>query len=132
MSAFARFLESGVIFEEGITLRQFYILDIIIRKNNIELSDIHSVLKVDKSTTTRLLSPLLKEGFINKRKSEENHRSFTLSLTEKGISIHHSTSECIKDFLSEISSEFSIDGNDFFKLAEIVSDVVEKKYSCKK
>jgi DNA-binding MarR family transcriptional regulator len=98
----------------------------------MELSNIHSILKVDKSTTTRLLSPLLNEGFINKIKSEENHRSFTLSLTEKGISIHKQTSDCIKEFLSEISLEFSIDVNNFFKLAEIVTDVVEKKYSCKK
>ena len=132
MSAFTRFLESGVIFEEGITLRQFYILDIINRKNKIELSDIHSILKVDKSTTTRLLSPLLKNGFISKVKSTENHRTFSLSLTEKGNIIHNSTSDCISEFLSEVSSEFSIDGDDFFRLTEMVSEVVEKKYCCKK
>jgi DNA-binding MarR family transcriptional regulator len=132
MSAFTRFLESGVIFEEGITLRQFYILDIINKKNKIELSDIHSILKVDKSTTTRLLSPLLKNGFISKVKSTENHRTFSLSLTEKGNIIHKSTSDCISEFLSEVISEFSIDGDDFFRLTEMVSEVVEKKYCCKK
>lgn len=131
MSAFARFLENSIISEEKITLRQFYILDILSRNNLLELSELHSILKVDKSTTTRLIAPLINMELIKKEKTAEKQRSFSIFLTEKGKELHNTTSECINEFISELTSEYNIDSTDFFKLAEIIVTEVEKKECCK-
>ena len=131
MSAFARFLENSIISEEKITLRQFYILDILSRNNLLELSELHSILKVDKSTTTRLIAPLINMELIKKEKTAEKQRSFSIFLTEKGKELHNTTSECINEFISELTSEYNIDSTDFFKLSEIIVTEVEKKECCK-
>lgn len=131
MSAFTRFLENSIISEDGVTLRQFYILDIVNKANSVELTELHSILKVEKSTTTRLIAPLLNMALIKKEKSTKNQRSFIISLTEKGKELHNTTSECINEFIIELTSEHNIDSSDFFRLAETVVKEVEKKECCK-
>ena len=46
----------------AVTFNQFIILDLIAQKKEMPLSDLHGLLAVEKSTTTRLLNPLIRKG----------------------------------------------------------------------
>jgi len=68
----------------GITFHQFVILDAVAKKKGLDLADLHKVLAVEKSTTTRLVNPLLQKGLLKRDRSERDSRAAKLTLTEEG------------------------------------------------
>ncbi|HET6459963.1 MAG TPA: MarR family transcriptional regulator [Syntrophales bacterium] len=86
----------------GITFHQFIVLDAIVKKREIHLSDLHEILSVEKSTTTRLVNPLIKKGFLSRQKAEHDSRAVKLILTKKGVDIHEKVSSCLAGFLQSI------------------------------
>jgi len=51
-----------------VTFHQFLILDAVAKQKEISLADLHKLLSVEKSTTTRLVAPLIGKGFYNVKK----------------------------------------------------------------
>ena len=49
----------------GVTFHQFVILDAVTKKKGLALADLHKMLAVEKSTTTRLVNPLIQKGLLN-------------------------------------------------------------------
>jgi len=86
----------------GITFHQFIILDAIVKRREIYLSDLHEILSVEKSTTTRLVNPLIKKGFLRRRKAEHDSRAIKLILTDEGVAIHKKVWSCLTGFLQRI------------------------------
>lgn len=87
----------------GITFHQFIILDAIVKKKReIHLSDLHEILSVEKSTTTRLVNPLIRKGFLRRHKAEHDLRAVKLILTEEGLDIHKKVWSCLAGFLQSI------------------------------
>ena len=74
-------------FPQNITFNQFQILDSIKQRKFLSLSDLSEDLKIDKSTTTRIISPLLKKDLISKFKSENDGRSVFVALTDTGSEV---------------------------------------------
>jgi DNA-binding MarR family transcriptional regulator len=89
-------------FCQGLTFTQFNILDLIMVKTYIEISDLTRELSIDKSTTTRLAEPLIKDGLIMKDKSRENARNYELIMTEKGKKVHWEVFNCLENYFSRI------------------------------
>ncbi|MDR6944238.1 MarR family winged helix-turn-helix transcriptional regulator [Mucilaginibacter pocheonensis] len=56
----------------------------IYHQPNITARQIKEILKVDEGYLSRLIAKLVKKDIINRIKSEENNRIFSLSLTETG------------------------------------------------
>jgi DNA-binding MarR family transcriptional regulator len=80
-----RIFQQESVFCGGVTFIQFTILDQVARSGGtLSLARLHSVLEVKKSTTTRLVAPLVKKGLLEKRKSEEDSRAAILELTPEG------------------------------------------------
>ncbi len=93
------------VFCENVSFTQFYILDTIAQKKTLPLADLHPVLSVDKSTTTRLVHPLIKRGLVNRRKSAGDCRAVELSLTPDGEATLDRVWVCFAEFLTRVRNE---------------------------
>lgn len=106
-----RCFQDDATFCEDITYTQFAILDFVAEADGVlPLSELHDRLGVEKSTTTRLVAPLLKKGLVTKEQSREDRRAFDLVLTDEGIRIHGVVWECLAGHLRSMVG--SIPGDD--------------------
>ena len=101
-----RLFQQEAIFCEGITFTQFSILDFVAESGTLRLSDLHGLLSVEKSTTTRLVDPIVKQGLLERISSEEDPRAIILKITKKGKDIHKKVWSCISEFMDGIMNEF--------------------------
>lgn len=84
-----RLLQQDSIYCNGMTLNQFIILDHLHEAaGEMELSQLHRLLSVDNSTTTRLISPLLTRGWLERQPSARDSRAASLRLTALGEQMH--------------------------------------------
>lgn len=79
-----RILERTFNKEFDLTLNQCRVIIHILDKNFVELSQINEWLNIDKSTTTRLIRPLLVRGYIDKFYQFGDKRKIYLRISEKG------------------------------------------------
>lgn len=86
----------------GVTFQQFVILDLVSCRKEVPLSELHAYLSVDKSTTTRILDPLLRKGFLGRVTASHDLRAAKLVLTEKGSEIHEKVWSCLPGFFNGI------------------------------
>lgn len=93
-----RFLRQDEAFCEGVTFHQFLILDVIAQNKKLKMADLHRHLAVEKSTTTRLLNPLIKKKLLQRRTDPDDLRAAYLTLTKKGEETHKNVRRCIMDF----------------------------------
>jgi len=75
----------------GITVEQWTLLAVLWEKNNLSQKELQEALLKDKASVNSLVSYLIKSGFITKKKSTEDKRSFIVSLTTKGEEIKMQT-----------------------------------------
>jgi len=68
----------------------------------MRLSELHDFLGVDKSTTTRLVNPLVRCGLIQREKSDRDGRAVHLSLTRDGKNTLNNVWECVSLFIAGI------------------------------
>ncbi|MCD8035862.1 MAG: MarR family winged helix-turn-helix transcriptional regulator [Clostridiales bacterium] len=69
--------------DEGITITQFSLMINIKSAKTTNITELTKKVKLDKSTLTRTLAPLIEEGYIHSERGE-SRREVILSLTEKG------------------------------------------------
>ena len=92
-----RMFQRDNVYCEGLTFTQFCILDLIVeRKGQVELADLHGLLSVDKSTTTRLVEPLMKRKLLLKLRSDRDTRATRLELTPEGLRIRNEYWNCME------------------------------------
>ena len=89
-------------FCEGVTFHQFIILDAVAKEKELHLADLHKLLSVEKSTTTRLVNPLIKKGLIRRDKAAHDSRAVKLTLTNKGKETHKKVLMCLTDFFQRM------------------------------
>ena len=87
----------------GVTFHQFIILNAAAKNKYLRISDLHSLLAVEKSTTTRLLNPLLEKGLLTREKSASDSRIFGLTLTKSGRKTHRQVQTCLEDFFNKVA-----------------------------
>lgn len=102
---------------EDITFTQFYIINLIAKQGTLRLTDLHALLSVEKSTSTRLIDPIVQRGYIKKEKSACDCRAIDLTLTEKGHETNTEHWKCLNNFFNQL-------------LAEIPEDKQEEVFSC--
>ena len=102
LSQATRCCRQDAAFCDGVTFHQFIILDAIAKNKELRISDLHSLLSVEKSTTTRLLNPLLAKGLVIKEKSDSDSRSFVLVLTKDGRETYRRVQTCLEDFFNKV------------------------------
>jgi DNA-binding MarR family transcriptional regulator len=103
MSQVTRYCRQDVAFCEGVTFHQFMILDAIVKKKELQMSELHKLLAVEKSTTTRLINPLIQKGLLRREKAKHDSRAATLILTADGKKIHRKVSLCLAGFFQKVT-----------------------------
>jgi DNA-binding MarR family transcriptional regulator len=89
----------------GVTFHQFMILDAVAKSKELHMADLHHILSVQKSTTTRLVNPLLKKGLLRRDKADHDSRAIKLTLTKDGIETHKKVSLCLMDFYQKVTNQ---------------------------
>lgn len=105
LSRAVRCCQQEAVFCENVTFSQFFILDLLEREGKLGLGQLHQILSVDKSTTTRLVNPLVKQGLVLREKSEHDSRAVNLKLTEEGESVRKNVWACLSRFVDVIQTE---------------------------
>lgn len=108
LSKTIRCSQQDAIFKD-ITFQQFYILDLVAQKGRMRLSELHQALAVEKSTTTRLVEPLIRQRLILREKFPEDARAVDLRLTEKGAGMHGAVWDCVGMFLDSLERKIPKD-----------------------
>ena len=91
-------------FCEGVTFHQFMILDAVAKVKELHMADLHQILSVQKSTTTRLVNPLIKKGLLRRDKTDHDSRAVKLTLTKQGIETHKKVWLCLMDFYQKVTN----------------------------
>lgn len=84
----------------GVTFVQFTILDHVDQAGGgLELADLHVLLAVEKSTTTRLVEPLVEKGLLVRAASQRDARAVRVELTAPGRAAHREYWACLSQGL---------------------------------
>jgi DNA-binding MarR family transcriptional regulator len=97
-----RFCRQDAIFCEDVTFTQFLILDEVAKREKLKMLELHRILAVDKSTTTRLVNPLVRKGLIERKISDHDSRAVNLRLTPAGREVHRRVWLCLEGFVGAI------------------------------
>jgi len=103
LSQVTRCCRQDVAFCEGVTFHQFMILDALAIKKEMQISELHKLLAVEKSTTTRLVNPLIQKRLLKREKAQHDSRAATLILPEEGKKIHQKVSLCLTGFFQKVT-----------------------------
>lgn len=103
-----RCCQQDEVFFENLTFTQFFILDTVARNSTLRLANLHNILLVEKSTTTRLVDPLVKQQLIIREISIEDQRAVILKLTRKGEEVHSKVWECITGFIHAVEERIPV------------------------
>jgi DNA-binding MarR family transcriptional regulator len=108
----------------------------VAKKKELNIADLHELLAVEKSTTTRLLSPLIKKGLVNRTKDQRDSRAARLTLTKEGSNTYKNVRLCLEIFLQRVIG--NIPGskrNDVLKAVKYFIDAIKnstaQESSCK-
>jgi DNA-binding MarR family transcriptional regulator len=88
---------------QNVTFHQFVILDAVAKRGKLGLADLHGMLSVEKSTTTRLVNPLIQKGLLRRDRAVHDSRAATLSMTEEGKETYRKVWECLGGFFDGIA-----------------------------
>lgn len=91
-------------FCEGVTFHQFIILDAVAKSKELPMTDLHTILAVKKSTTTRLVNPLIQKGLLKRDRAIHDSRAAMLSLTPEGRKVHQKVLLCLAGFFQKITN----------------------------
>lgn len=87
---------------EEITFSQFCIIDHIKEKGTLPLSELHELLAVEKSTTTRLVNPLVEKKLIDRTRCSCDSRAIILTVTPQGEQVHAKMWNCMSCFTTKM------------------------------
>jgi len=107
-----RIFQEGAVFCEELTFTQFVILDHVMQNGRLPLSDLHALLAVEKSTTTRLVQPLVNRKVVLKERSTSDLRVVELVITETGEQLHKQIWECVSGFVQHLQETIPTDQKD--------------------
>jgi DNA-binding MarR family transcriptional regulator len=102
LSQVLRFCCRDEAFCEGVTFHQFLILSAVAEEKELYMADLHKLLSVEKSTTTRLVNPLVKKGLLLRSKADNDSRAVKLTLTGAGRETHKNVEVCLNNFFLKV------------------------------
>ncbi len=102
LSKAVRCCRQDEVFCEDVTFTQFIILDTVAGNESLDMARLHEILAVDKSTTTRLVAPLIRRNLIVREKAGHDSRAATLRLTVEGKEVWEKVWQCLISFIRSI------------------------------
>jgi DNA-binding MarR family transcriptional regulator len=93
------------VFCEDLTFWQFFILETVGRDVRLPLSRLHDILAVEKSTTTRLVTPLVKRRLLTRERDPGDGRAVHLQLTPEGQAVRRRIRDCVAGYFEAIEAQ---------------------------
>lgn len=109
LSRAVRFCRQDAVFCEGVSFTQFLILDAIAEGKGVTMTDLNTILSIEKSTGTRLVKPLIDKNLVERKQSDKDRRAVLLELTQEGIATHRRVWDCFIGFAETIKKEIPED-----------------------
>lgn len=104
----------------GITYTQYIVFLTLWEKDDVSVSDLCSRLYLDSGTLTPLLKKMEKDGYIHRRRSEEDERIVKITLTEKGRQME----EKVADIPMKVGSCFPLSLEDAAALHTLLNKIL--------
>lgn len=86
----------------GFTTTQCYVLLTLKKENNLTMNDLSLKMNLEKSTMTRILNILQRDGYVKRIKDDEDKRIVIATLTEEGRVAAEKMEKSIKDYYMKI------------------------------
>lgn len=86
---------------------QFEFLLVLYTKDGASQETLAKILKVSKSTSTRAIQSLEKEGYVYRQRDENDLRAYRVYLTEKGKEIRNIVFKKLNSFVDALLSDFT-------------------------
>ncbi|MBO4901049.1 MAG: MarR family transcriptional regulator [Lachnospiraceae bacterium] len=107
----------------GLTYTQYIVFMVLWEKEEVNVGELGRTLKLDAGTLTPLLKKLEKEGYVTRKRSEEDERITCIRLTEKGAALKE---EC-KDIPGKAASALgNVSEDDIRQLYRILYEIMEE------
>lgn len=88
----------------GFTTTQCYVLLEIMNQQEISMKTLSERMNLNTSTMTRVLDTLVRDGFIERIKSENDRRLVLVKLTEKGRKSAMDLNQSLADYYGKVAS----------------------------
>jgi DNA-binding MarR family transcriptional regulator len=100
----ARGLQRDEVFCEGVSFTQFYILDLVEKAHRLPLARLHAILTIERSTTTRLVAPLIERGLVLQEACCGDARARELVLTRQGREVLERLWACVGGIIQRLGA----------------------------
>jgi DNA-binding MarR family transcriptional regulator len=118
--------------EEDLTVDQHYIIRYIQNSKECTSSELAEAFDVNKSAITAIINRLADRGLIERTRDENDRRVVYLTLSDKGMDLHHKTQEkihlLVESFITQFDeSEITAFINTYEKLAQILTTMKKEE-----
>ena len=106
-----------------ITYPQYLVLMVLWEKENLPVNDIAKKLILNTNTITPLLKRMEQQGFITRKRSENDERKVMVQLTKKGQDLKEEAAKIPEELVKRLSDgELKLD--DLIKLKESLNSII--------
>ncbi len=91
----------------NLNIHQMQLLLILYENAGINQEELTEIYKSDKITISKRLDKLVQEGYIEKKKNENDKRVKNLYVTEKGYNIREEICDILKNVTKTLAKDFS-------------------------
>jgi DNA-binding MarR family transcriptional regulator len=88
---------------------QFQFLMVLYTHDGINQENLSEQLNIDKTTVTRALKKLEKEGYVTRKKDDFDRRSYLIFLTEKAKTLQPEIKTILKKWTVKVLNDISLD-----------------------
>jgi DNA-binding MarR family transcriptional regulator len=118
--------------EEDLTVDQHYIIRYIQNSKECTSSELAEAFDVNKSAITAIINRLAERGLIERTRDEKDRRVVYLTLSDKGMDLHHKTQEkvhlLVESFITQFDeTEITYFINTYEKLAQILTTMKKEE-----
>jgi DNA-binding MarR family transcriptional regulator len=111
----------------SLTVPRYYALKHIYENPGISLTNLSSLMFIDKSSTTRLIRSIKEEGLVQQLRSESDRRTYRLYLSESGMKLLERASAAHDKYTQDRFSNLLIDLGTFADDLEVLMISLERE-----
>lgn len=108
----------------GITYPQYLVLLVLWDTDELTVNEIARRLLLNTNTITPLLKRMEAQGFITRRRSQQDERKVIIQLTEHGAALQSQAASIPQDLLSQLHSD-AVTPQDLYELKEKLVELVQ-------
>lgn len=110
--------------EASLTAVETFCVEVIHALNNPTIKEFANFVMISQANAAYKVQSLIKKGYVVKKRSEEDKREFTLSVTDKFFHYYNQSSEYMNEVIKRMRARFS---EDEIKTLEHILNVISNE-----